>query len=253
MKEQQLGVDWSKCKGEGNFRQRSFRWLLQEEADLAGRRVVDLGAGPCAFSRIAAEFGADVTAVDGRDERVPDDVKANRIVENGRNERPGWLSWLGKGRRGNRAGRAPDETGCGDIRFLLADVRSVDLEPYDLVMIFGLLYHLEIEDQMELLRRCKGKTVLIDTMLCCPNLVTRYPGEEWQCVVKEQGGFEGWVYPEKDNAMAAIGNGTSFWHTEESYSRLFSDCRFEDVTAYRPMYLAKDGMRSFYKLAPGVS
>ena len=253
MKEIRIGVDWSKCKGEGNFRQRSFRWLLQEDVDVAGKRVVDLGAGPCAFSRIAADFGADVTAVDGRDERVPDDVRANRIVENELRGRMGWFSWLGKGGRGNRSGRTPERKESGAIRFLLGDVRSMDLEPYDLVMIFGLLYHLEIEDQMELLRRCKGKTVLIDTMLCCPNLVTRYPGEDWQCVARSQGEFEGWVYPEKNNAMAAIGNVTSFWHTEESYVRLFSACGFEDVTAYRPMYLAKDGMRSFYKLVPDVS
>ena len=39
-------------KGEGQFRQRAFRWLLEREVDVSGKRVVDLGAGPCNFARV---------------------------------------------------------------------------------------------------------------------------------------------------------------------------------------------------------
>ena len=127
----------------------------------------------------------------------------------------------------------------------------MDLERFDIVLIFGLLYHFEIDDQIGLLRRCKGKTVLIDTMVCGPELMTRYPRRDWECTVERRSGYEGWIYPEKDNPMASIGNRQSFWHTEPSYERLFRDCGFGDVTAYRPLYLAENGMRSFYRLMPG--
>ena len=226
MNERRIEVDWSKCRGEGQFRQKSFRWLLQEQVDVAGRRIVDLGAGPCAFARIAAEFGADVTAVDGRDVRVPDDVKENLIEEKKGNGAKGWFSRVWNNVRVNPEERRLGKGEGGVIRFIFGDVRDVELNSYDLVVIFGLLYHFDITDQMALLDRCRGKTVLIDTMVCCPDLVTRYPGERWQCAVERRAGFEGWVYPEKDNPMAAIGNATSFWHTEESYLKLFSQSGF---------------------------
>ena len=148
------------------------------------------------------------------------------------------------------AGGRSHEPGNEAIRFIHEDVRNVDIEPFDVVLIFGLLYHFEIDDQIELLQRCKSKTVLIDTMVCRPEFITRYPRQEWECVVESRSGYEGWIYPEKDNPMASIGNRRSFWHTEESYARLFRDCGFGHVTAYRPMYLAENGVRSFFRLMP---
>lgn len=207
-------LNLEKYQNEGHLRQKIFRSLLNSEIDVSGKWVADLGAGPCAFSRIANEFGAEVFAVDGRDERIPGNV-----------EKQG-------------------------IHFFQADAREFDLEAFDIVLIFGLLYHLEIQDQVELLRRCRGKEVLVDTQVCCPDLVVRFPLDKWQYTLVQSNGYEGVVFPEKDNPMASIANKTSFWHTEPSYMKLFSDCGFNDITAYRPLYLSDHGMRSFYRLLP---
>ena len=207
-------LDLENYQDEGHLRHKIFRSLLTSEINVSGKWVADLGAGPCAFARIAREFGAEVFAVDGRDERVPEDI-----------EKQG-------------------------IHFILEDVRNFNLEAYDVVLIFGLLYHFEIDDQLELLRRCQGKEVLVDTQVCCPNQVVRFPLDEWQYSLVQLNGYEGILYPEKDNPMASVANRNSFWHTEPSYFRLFSACGFNDVTAYRPLYLSKHGMRSFYRLLP---
>ena len=214
MKTISITLDVEKCQREGLLRHQLFRSLLNNEIDVSGKWVADLGAGPCVFSRIANEFGAEVFAVDGRSERVPEDI-----------EKQG-------------------------IHFIHEDVREFNLDAFDIVLIFGLLYHFEIDDQVELLRRCQGKEVLVDTQVCCPDLLVRFPLDEWQYPLVQSKGFEGIVYPEKDNPMASIVNKTSFWHTEASYMKLFSDCGFNNVTAYRPLYLSKHGMRSFYRLLP---
>lgn len=214
MKTTTITLDSQKYQNDGHLRQKIFRSLLNSEIDVSGKWVADLGAGPCSFARIATEFGAEVFAVDGRDERVPENI-----------EKQG-------------------------IHFFHADVREFNLEAFDIVLIFGLLYHLEIVDQVELLRRCQGKEVLVDTQVCCPDMAVVFPRDEWQYTLVQLNGYEGIIYPEKDNPMASIVNKTSFWHTEPSYMKLFSDCGFNDITAYRPLYLSNHGMRSFYRLLP---
>lgn len=209
-----ITLDLGKYQNEGHLRQKIFRSLLNSEIDVSGKWVADLGAGPCSFARIAGEFGAEVFAVDYRDERVPEDI-----------EKQG-------------------------VHFYHADVREFNLEAFDVVLIFGLLYHFEIQEQVELLRRCQGKEVLVDTQVCCPDLVVRFPLDEWQYPLVQSNGYEGVVFPEQDNPMASVVNKTSFWHTEPSYMKLFSDCGFNDITAYRPLYLSNYGMRSFYRLLP---
>lgn len=89
-------------------------------------RVVDLGAGHGAFSCWAADLGWDVTAVDARTERWPDDER---------------------------------------IRWVRSDVRTVDLAPYDLVLCLGLFYHLALDDQLDLLARAAGRPMMLDTHL----------------------------------------------------------------------------------------
>ena len=204
--------DFSSIRTEGDFRQQYFRAILNNDVDVMNKRVVDLGAGPCKFSLIAREFGADVTAVDGRVERVPHDIENQ------------------------------------GVHFVHEDIREFNVDNFDIVIIFGLLYHLNIEDQIRLLRRCQGKIVLIDTEVHRPDLVVSYPQWEWKKLTVQSGEYEGVVYPEKSNHMASIGNKTSFWHTETSYLRLFKNSGFNYITVYRPLYLSKHGMRCFYLL-----
>ncbi|MDE0511827.1 MAG: class I SAM-dependent methyltransferase [Gammaproteobacteria bacterium] len=215
MKTTTITLDLGQYQNEGHLRHKIFRSLLSSEIDVSGKWVADLGAGPCRFARVANEFGAEVFAVDGRAERVPGNI-----------EKQG-------------------------IHFFHSDMREFNLAAFDVVLIFGLLYHLDIDDQVELLRRCQGKEVLVDTQVCCPNLAVRFPLDEWQYTLVQANGYEGIVFSEQDNPMASIVNNTSFWHTEPSYFKLFSDCGFNEITAYRPLYLSKYGMRSFYRLLPG--
>jgi hypothetical protein len=88
--------------------------------------LVDLGAGHGRFSLQAADLGWEVTAVDARTKRFPDDP------------RPRWVR---------------------------ADVRTVDLAHYDLIACLGLFYHLALDDQLDLLARAAGRPMIIDTHL----------------------------------------------------------------------------------------
>ena len=78
MKITRMPAALSASKDEGQYRQRAFRWLLEREVDVSGKRLADLGAGPCNFARVAERFGARVTAVDARDDRVPRSHQAKR-------------------------------------------------------------------------------------------------------------------------------------------------------------------------------
>lgn len=88
--------------------------------------LVDLGAGHGRFSLYAADMGWKVTAVDARTKRFPDDPRAQ------------WVK---------------------------ADVRTVDLAPYDVIACLGLFYHLSLDDQLDLLGRAAGTPMIIDTHL----------------------------------------------------------------------------------------
>ena len=174
-----------------------------------GQRVADLGAGPCIFAKIARDAGHDVTAVDARTVRKP-----------------------------------PDEE-LGSIKFVHGDVRDFDVSGFDIVLFLGLLYHFDIEDQEEMLRRCNSATVILDCEVHVPELVQGTP-KEWQTTVVREGAYEGVRYPEDDNPMASVGNETSFWHTEESMTRLFKNAGYDRLAIIDPLFTSKYGGRRFY-------
>src|SRR5690625_1565140 len=86
--------------------------------------LIDLGAGHGEHSRRAADAGWQVTAVDARDERFPNDDR---------------ITWVRQ------------------------DVREVDLAGYDLILCLGLFYHLTLDDQLDLLKRTSGTPLILDT------------------------------------------------------------------------------------------
>jgi len=178
-----------------------FRALL---APLRPGRMLDLGAGKGNFSLTAAELGWQVEAVDARTVRWPnaeteqDPAVAARIRS---------------------------------IRWIQADVRTFPIAPdaYDLICILGLLHHLELVDQIELIKRCAGTLLLLDTRIA-------------PAIVERQGGYEGMAIREHGDTVqeralvptAAWGNATSFRHTEESLMRLLRDCGYAQVMPMRP-------------------
>ena len=174
-----------------------------------GRAFLDLGAGPCQFSRRAVRLGWKVTAVDGRTERLPDDM-----------------------------------TG---IDFIEADVRQFDTLGYDTIAILGLLYHLPVADQLALLKRCHGSRVILETQIHTPGYVPP-AAEPWGHRIVRQHGFRGVVFPEGDNPMASIGNSSSLWVTEDSFLEMADQAGFTDVQVVEPMHHSKYGTRRYYVL-----
>jgi predicted RNA methylase len=111
----------------GQARFRLFDTML---AQFTPGRLVDLGAGHGKFSLRAARAGWEVTAVDARTERFPEDPRVTWVHE---------------------------------------DVRTVSLEGYDLIVCLGLFYHLTIDDQLSLLDRAAGTPMILDTHVGVPN------------------------------------------------------------------------------------
>jgi SAM-dependent methyltransferase len=167
-------------------------------------RLLDLGAGKGNFSIAAAQLGWKVTAVDARTvrwpnpERVPDPALADLIRQ---------IDWVH------------------------ADVREFAIEPgaYDLICILGLLHHLEVDDQIALLRRCAPTPLLIDTRIAKSNLDQAGPYEGM--LIREHGATR----EERDQVpTASWGNAHSFQHTEESLLRLVRDAGYAKMLQMRP-------------------
>jgi hypothetical protein len=202
---------------EGAHRTRTFRHLIRHVNSPAGSSAADLGAGPCVFARIASEEGLATTAVDARTDRVPsyEELKP--------------------------------------VKFVLSDVREFDLQNFDMVMILGLLYHLEIPDQLNLLARSSGASaVIVDTQVHIPDLVCTPEPERFGNLHVTADGYEGVEFTEAENPMASVGNPRSFWHTEHSLLTLFENTGFREVTVVDPPYQSKHGARRFYLLRPGL-
>lgn len=176
-----------------------------------GRSLVDLGAGPCHFARRATRLGWKVTAVDGRTERLPDDLDG--------------------------------------ITFVQADVRDFDTSGFDTVACLGLLYHLEAGEQEALLRRSNHARVILETQVHTPGYVPP-AAEPWGHRLVTVDGYEGVSFPEGNNPMASIGNRSSLWVTEESLLAMVDRAGFRRVDLVEPAHHAKYGTRRFLVLQP---
>jgi SAM-dependent methyltransferase len=178
-----------------------FRSLV---ALLKPGKMLDLGAGKGNFSLSAAQLGWNVTAVDARTVRWPDaDAESDPAVADL----------------------------IRSIRWVQADVREFPIEEreYDLVCVLGLLHHLEVSDQVSLLKRCSTMPTLIDTRIA-------------KALVDVEGPYEGMLIRERGETreerdavpQASWGNPLSFQHTEESLLRLILDCGYIKMMQMRP-------------------
>ena len=193
------------------YRLRVFDLILQRLLGAAeGRRFVDLGGGPLLFARRAQEAGFAVTAVDAR---------------------PPWT------------GARPE--GIAQVR---ADIRGFDVDGFDVVGIIGLLYHLRLTEQIDLLRRCAGRPAVIDTEIWCAGLVRELGVESPQVRPAEQLGCSGAVFDETGNVWSSVGNETSFWLDEPSLLRLVEGFGWRRVTLLDPPYFSRFGRRRWYVL-----
>lgn len=180
-----------------------FRSLV---SPLKPGRMLDLGAGPGKFAMDAARLGWKVTAVDARTTRTPDPE------EQGDPERAGLIR---------------------SIDWIAADVREFPIRggEYDLICILGLLHHLEVDDQVALLRRCSDTLTLLTVRVAPEAEVSEGPYEGRHR--REQGETR----EERDGIpTASWGNEVSFWHTEESLLRMMRDCGYSKVMPMRPPF-----------------
>jgi SAM-dependent methyltransferase len=166
-------------------------------------RLVDLGAGHGRFSLLAADMGWDVTAVDARTKRFPDDP------------RPRWVR---------------------------ADVRDVDLAPFDVIACLGLFYHLALEDQLDLLARASHTPTIIDTHL--DHGVHEHDLSEQR---QPREGYTGRFYAEPRALTSAVGNRESFWPTLETFHRMLHEAGFTTVLTLEPWIT---GDRTFFLALP---
>jgi SAM-dependent methyltransferase len=181
-------------------------------------KLLDLGAGKGNFSLAAAELGWKVTAVDARTVRWPDadtesDPAMAKLIRS--------ISWV------------------------QADVREFPIEEgeYDLICILGLLHHLEVPDQISLLKRCSRMPTLLDTRIA-------------MALVDIEGPYEGMLIRERGKTReerdaepkASWGNPLSFQHTEESLLRLVLDCGYMKMMQMRPPHRPH---YTFYLCLPG--
>ena len=167
-------------------------------------RLLDLGCGTGMFSVAAQEMAWQVTAVDARSERM--------LMTPG-------IDWVQH------------------------DVRTYDVSGFDVIALIGLLYHLELPDQLDLLRRCSQTVTILDTHHSNrPNNV--------------EGGYSGHTFHELPDQQAARlaatptaawGNLTSFWATQPDLVRMLLDCGFARVLALVPPNLPD---RTFYLCLP---
>lgn len=197
----------------GAARTEIFRFILACAAK-SGDRLVDLGAGPCIFSKIARDEGCVVTAVDARTVRKPDAAE------------------------------------LGPIGFVHSDVRTFDLSGFDIIAFLGLLYHFDVADQMSMLERCArtGLPVILETQVHIETLVPDFEQSSWARKLVCRQGYEGVVYPENDNPMASIGNPESFWPTEESLLKMAEAAGFRSFAIVDPVCQSQYGARRFYLL-----
>ena len=163
-------------------------------------RLVDLGAGHGAFSIRAADAGWDVTAVDARTTRFPDDAR---------------------------------------IQWVHQDVRDTSFQGYDLIVNLGLFYHLTLDDQLRLLDRAAGTPMILDTHVATdgPNRYNLsepvrqrgYDGRysEPKANLKNPSGA----------GRSAWGNSSSFWPTPDALRQMLDDRGWE-VFTLTPFYLS---------------
>jgi SAM-dependent methyltransferase len=160
-----------------------------------GGSVLDLGAGNGEIAAELAVRGAAVTAVEGRAENAAD-IRALRDQR-----------------------RIPKAS----LEVLVSDVRSLEwdvLGEFDVVVCSGLLYHLPLQDALELAKRMHAacrRMAVIDTEVAWGPLV-----EE----TVEGRRYAGLRFRERPGRLSALDDQDSFWLTRASLHALLHDAGF---------------------------
>jgi len=172
-------------------------------SDLSGLRVLDLGAGEGGLSLEFAAQGARVVCVDGRRMNI---AKAEFAA-----------SALGL-----------------DIEFRCQDVRALSPhERYDLVLCFGLLYHLDAASAVRLVEAIGAVTqrlLILDTHFSpAPNETVDVDGRPYRGHLVPEHSPETTAEQKATLAWASLDNNSSFWLSKPSLLNLMGRAGFNTV------------------------
>ena len=125
----------------------------------------------------------------------------------------------------------------------LADHDNATFDEYDVIACLGLFYHLTIDDQLDLLARCSGTPMILDTHVANNR---KTPAKLSKPVTLH--GYTGRYYGEFDQTKptAAWGNEYSFWPRTRALMRMLDAHGYDVLTAY-PWYLPT---RTFWLCLP---
>jgi 2-polyprenyl-3-methyl-5-hydroxy-6-metoxy-1,4-benzoquinol methylase len=200
---------WTVKEGVVNFDEKARRAVQIAHdffgPDLSGLRVLDLGAGEGGLSLEFARHGAKVVCVEGRENNI---AKARFVAE---------------------------VLGIRGISFLCQDVRHLPdfKRKFDLVLCYGLLYHLDADGAFQLIERIHqlaSRAAVIDThysLVGEQSVELRgelYSGRSFREYA------EGVTPADMLNSVwSAMGNRTSFWFTKPSLLNLLNRAGFSTV------------------------
>ena len=176
-----------------------------------GETVIDLGCGHGKFSIICRDLGYKVTGIDARRTRVP-------FHERG-------IDWI------------------------ISDVSTLDTIEADTVLYFGLLYHLNYEQQVDILSKIKSNTLVINTHFAIIDNNGDIKNETniKSLSIDETLKYNGVIYKESDSfeslasrPLASFSNLTSFWPTIDSLCDMLKDIGgYKEIFVVEP-YLMRD-------------
>lgn len=200
-----------------SLRVKTYRHLLATQlAGRSGRRLLDMGSGSGQFARIASRQGFAVTAVDARE------------------------PWTLAG--------GTSATPSQEYDFVRGDLRDfANVDDFDVVALIGVIYHLTFEDQIALLKRCAGKTVIIDTELFDEAALPADRRQRFTPRVTPQG-YRGADCVEVGALYSSHLNPASFWFEDASFLQCLSDLGRERVRMIDPPYRSAFGPRRWYLL-----
>lgn len=153
---------------------------------------LDLATGHGKFALVARDLGFKVTAMDARPNRMPSNEKG--------------------------------------IKWIVSTVENFDVKGFEIVNCLGLLYHLPLKRQIELISRLDCNTLIFDSHIAKIGKIKDL-------------GYNGRIYREASNFGAlkcalksAFDNLESFWHTKESIEKLILNNGFNSVYEIIPWY-----------------
>jgi SAM-dependent methyltransferase len=188
-----------------------LRWLLQlasdlRQGELGALRVLDLGCEEGHFAVEFARHGADVVAVDVREEHL------------------------------RRARFLAEAIGVERFETVRADVRELDpavLGEFDLVLCLGLHYHLDTPDLFELFERLEALTrralILYGNFSLADREAREHRGRRYHGAAVFEHAETTTEGERRQLGLASPDNPRSFWLTKASLINLLADVGFSTV------------------------